>query len=159
MSENIKELGKTILSNGIASLAVEAVGLSNMIPAPNSEFGTYTRIGVSNAVAQDITNFYINNKPSNILNMNYYEFVDDAFFNGALAFGAVKTGASQKLFELGDSILPFDEKIRNAVVNGGIITAGNSIADYIDTYYGSDSMIGMLTHVTRNIRGTYTGGY
>jgi hypothetical protein len=112
-----------------------AVNMSGLPGVVRSALGDNQRIGyvtdgVSYALANDIVN-YATGSGSKLVNGQWYAYVDDVVFFGAVAGITLETGVSEIIVnQLG--VLPFSSDINLSIAEGVIVSAAKVMGDTID---------------------------
>jgi hypothetical protein len=144
---------KNAVANSLAFGLLNASGIDQVIPVPDSKAGQWAKFGALYTGSLDLVR-YVTEGRSDLLNMDYYQIVDDVFFNSVLVAVMETTKADQKLYELLNSVLgdKLGTDLTLALTNGTIITLGRTTIETIDDSVTLPDYVKLLPHITATIR-------
>jgi hypothetical protein len=148
--ETFNAIGMDILRTGATVGIMTAVGASDLLPiTSDTVLNRALKGGVVFTGASDVVN-WVTDGHSKALTMDYYGVADDIFFYSGVNGLADVSGLGRQLYLNLDNLMgSVDSQIKNALVNGAILSTSRLVSKYAQNNVGEISpALHRLTHIT-----------
>ena len=128
------DLVKNVGSLAVAVAVIDATGLSNALPVPDSELGQFAKSGALYLGADEVVD-YILDGSNDIVRQNFWSLGDRfIFFTGVKALVS-KSGFGEKATEIVDGISPFSQQMNDYIVSGSVVAGSRGLIETLSQRY------------------------
>ena len=148
----VQRFGVNGLQNALAYTLLKMSGAEKLVPA-NSTAGEWAREGTMFTGAENLVDWFTTGT-SHLTEMEYYELIDNAFFNTLSVAVMDKTGIDQMVFNGVDKLVGnnLSTEMKANLTRGGLISGIKTVSETIDQSVTLPDYIKLLPHITSSIR-------
>lgn len=148
----VQRFGVNGLQNALAYTILKMTGVEKFIPA-TSTAGEWAREGVLFTGTENLVDWFVTGQ-SNLTEMEYYELIDNAFFNTVAVATMDKTGLDQMVYNGVDKLVGnnLSTEMKANLTRGGLISGIKTVSETIDQSVTLPQYIKLLPHITSQIR-------
>lgn len=138
-----------IAANAISISLLSATGVTKTLTKGGGASATIGN-GFVFALSNDVSNYFLYGR-SNLLLMNYTEFIDEGLYNSVIYGAMVATDLDLKLNDT-VQMLPFSPDTNMNITLGSIVVIANSMRDMV-AQYNDNKLLHTLIHPTSLVTG------